>query len=320
MKKLLPTLFLPLIFSSSSFVYSQDYIPLVSSNKLWNILRNLNGDVLSTYTARIQEVDTVINGNTYQKIVSDTLAILPPSFYTDLGYLREDINEKKVYYINENSHVFFSTILANNEEVLLYDFSLEEGDTTKVLTTEWCGGNNDGLTKLKVIEIDSVELLDNTKRKRWQLENIDFNTDTVYWIEGIGSTFGLYMSSCTYTNMHGHHYDLLCYYEDNIHLYQRPMWNTCSYFWTSNVEEYGKKGVDFSVYPNPAQDEATIRVKDTERTYSIIITDLHGKIMSIHSEITDFIQLDIAQLSNGTYLVHLVEGETRIETKKLLKM
>ncbi len=137
MKKLLTTLLLLLIFTSSSFVYGQGYEPLVSSNKLWNILRNLNGDVVSTYTARIQEIDTVINGNTYQKIVSDTLDILPPNFYTDLGYLREDINEKKVYYINESSHVFFSTILANNEEVLLYDFSLEEGDTTEVLTTEW---------------------------------------------------------------------------------------------------------------------------------------------------------------------------------------
>ncbi|MCC5922912.1 MAG: T9SS type A sorting domain-containing protein, partial [Crocinitomicaceae bacterium] len=76
----------------------------------------------------------------------------------------------------------------------------------------------------------------------------------------------------------------------------------------------------FDVFPNPAQDEVTIRVKDIEQTYSIIITDINGKIMSIHSEITDFIQLDITQLSNGTYLIHLVDGETRIETKKLVKM
>ncbi len=152
--------------------------------------------------------------------------------------------------------------------------------------------------------------MDNTKRKRWQLENIDFDTETVYWIEGIGSTFGLYMSSCTYTHMHGHQYDLLCYYEDNIHLYQRPMWNTCSYFSTSNVEEYGEKEVDFTVYPNPASDNFSIQLQG-EYNPAVLhykLMDMTGKIIQQGDALQTF---SVSGVKSGVYFVRL-EGDGKL--------
>ena len=318
MVKLLSTLFLLLTFVGSTFIFGQGYIPLVKTNKLWNILRNFNGDIVSTYTARIQEIDTVINGNTYQKIVSDTLDILPQNFYTDLGYLREDINEKKVYYINEAQHVFYSQILLNNEEVLLYDFSLEEGDTTEVLTTAWCGEY--GLTSLKVIEIDSIELINNTKRKRWQLQSIDSysNFETVYWIEGVGSTFGLYMSSCNYTDLHGHKYDLQCYYEDNIHLYQSPLSDSCSVFWVSSVEDYEEDDLNFVTYPNPAADNFTIELKGHYNTSAMHykLMDLTGKIVQKGSLINN--NVSVSGLESGVYVVYVEEDGKPIGVRKVV--
>ncbi|MCC5924895.1 MAG: T9SS type A sorting domain-containing protein [Crocinitomicaceae bacterium] len=50
-----------------------------------------------------------------------------------------------------------------------------------------------------------------------------------------------------------------------------------------------------------------------------IITDIKGQIISIYANVADFVEVDISQLSSGVYLAHLVQGETRMETKKMVK-
>ncbi len=115
--------------------------------------------------------DTLINGKVYKKMYNGQPK---PSYY-----IREF--SKKVYYTKDN----FGNPLP---EVLIYDFSVQVGDTLK---TEKIGSGN--VYKSKVIEIDSIY----TKvgyRKRIKFLPLNYGwsgscnyPDRNQWVEGLGS-------------------------------------------------------------------------------------------------------------------------------------
>lgn len=283
MKRLLKfVLILLSIFNSSYFLISQNYEPLIETNKRWNMTRHLFDNQTYTYTARIKKIDTLINGEIYQKVVSDTIHPLTPEQAKGfLGYIREDFTTKKVYYTILDTNVL-PFYFEEDEERLLYDFSLELGDTIEVMNTYECPPIEEGFVSLKVVEIDSIQLLDNSKRKRWHLQGLN-NGEIVRWIEGIGSEFGLYMSSCPYTAMHWYTYSLLCYYEDDTQLYQEEGENTCSFFWTSNIEEYAQNNSLFKAYPNPNQGEFEVKLKEAKEIKNIEVFGADGKRLTFKS-------------------------------------
>lgn len=126
------------IFNSSYFLISQNYEPLIETNKRWNMTRHLFDNQTYTYTARIKKIDTLINGEIYQKVVSDTIHPLTPEQAKGfLGYIREDFTTKKVYYTILDTNVL-PFYFEEDEERLLYDFSLELGDTIEVMNTYEC--------------------------------------------------------------------------------------------------------------------------------------------------------------------------------------
>jgi hypothetical protein len=103
MKKLL-ILVIALFFFKSSF---SQYTPMLEIDKIWNMY--LSFDHPGGYYFNIEDVEIVeINGQNYHRIAA--------SHNNCDTYLREDVNEKKVYGIWQGT------------EYLHYDFSLEVGD------------------------------------------------------------------------------------------------------------------------------------------------------------------------------------------------
>ena len=122
--------------------------------------------------------DTLIDGNTYAVMVSDLIptttgACCQIPMVEPIAYIREDSSARKVY---------LRTDLITSDS-LLYDFSLEVGDTLK----GYLGAT--AALPLAVISIDSA-LVDGTYHKR-----LNFDTSAVClrfaMIEGVGSTNGL---------------------------------------------------------------------------------------------------------------------------------
>ncbi len=157
-------LFIILFFCSPLFqAQSQDYIPFVVEGKVWNIEKVSTWvgwpdyGVVRTEKCELKG-DTVIVGVTYKK-------------YYEEGVYRMAMREenKKVYVQYKSS----------NQEVLLYDFGLKEGerftsshDEEYVFTSE-----------------DYVEY-DNKEFRRMKLVNVNDSRDINYWIEGIGALAG----------------------------------------------------------------------------------------------------------------------------------
>ena len=157
-------LFIILFFCSPLFqAQSQDYIPFVVEGKVWNIEKVSTWvgwpdyGVVRTEKCELKG-DTVIGGVTYKK-------------YYEEGVYRMAMREenKKVYVQYKSS----------NQEVLLYDFGLKEGERfTSSHDEEYVFTSED------YVEYDNKEL------RRMKLVNVNDSRDISYWIEGIGSLAG----------------------------------------------------------------------------------------------------------------------------------
>lgn len=156
--------FILIIVCCSSFyrVQSQEYIPLVTDGKIWNMELCSTWESWPDYGIVRNEIwelkgDTVINGASYIK-------------YYEEGELRGAMREedKKVYYLYRNS----------NQEYLLYDFSLKADDHIVHNENEYI-----------VAKEDHVKY-DEYVFRRMKIVDVNDSRDTNYWIEGIGALEG----------------------------------------------------------------------------------------------------------------------------------
>jgi len=209
MKKYLFCLLTLLFFYQSS--EAQTYHTLLDTNKLWNYYDIYSGpNPHYTHLYRFT-TDTTINGKKYfiPEISMDSI-----NWFKENYYFREEDSTKRVY------------ILYNNNEGLLYDFSLTTGDSVTILNT---------LTSIyqpvtiHVVSIDSIQI-DGFYRK---IINTDFST----WIEGIGDIMGLTHPGDMST---GVLLKLVCYYENDSLKYANPDYDSCFYVFL-NVGEIDKE-------------------------------------------------------------------------------
>lgn len=100
--------------------------------------------------------------------------------YTSIDSSLQVINATGEYYREEAGVVYYYGSYLNPnfpKELVMYNFNLNVGDS---ISFRYYG--------LKVINIDSITLLDGSKRKRWEFStNRRFIFSKLYWVEGIGS-------------------------------------------------------------------------------------------------------------------------------------
>lgn len=148
-----------LLIATSAYVKAQDYIPFVNNTSWIVSWANFGASGTVFYGPG---TDETINGQTYRKVTG------VPMTASGEVFIREDVAERKVYRLNEDS-----------QEELLYDFSLEVDDQITL-----SNGNTYTVTSR-----DSVAVM--TGRKRVQIHLVHFagtmamGSET--WIEGVGS-------------------------------------------------------------------------------------------------------------------------------------
>jgi hypothetical protein len=179
MKKLL----LLLVFISPFFSKAQTnvYHPFPDSNAVWGMIGGCIDGFCGDwgYFKDYYDGDTIIDGFAYKKIYSEGIQMTggsccPYPGTAGTGYLREDTLARKVYWRTQWM----------NTDTLLYDFTLNIGDTLRGYL-EYCGSG----VPVTVQSIDSI-FINTSFRKRINFDTSDF---CMYYsiIEGIGSTTGL---------------------------------------------------------------------------------------------------------------------------------
>lgn len=286
------TIFLLFGLALSVIIYSQNYYPLIEDDKTWNVLNvnlvSIGPPVDTTFNTQSFKLfgDTILNSVTYKKLYSSNEEI--PVNWNLWGFMREDTNKK----------VWAKRVL-DEEEVLMYDFSVNEGDSLLI-----------GYIEPIYHYVDSVTIvtINGTSRKKYWLSMSNYYWET--WIEGIGSNKGIVGSGSG--NMVGGWTWLLCMSENNELIYMNPYYNSC-YMISTDITDNNK--AIFQVYPNPINNDFRIEYPANIKIKSLSILNLTGQTIKQFDPVTA--QLDISGITSGMYFLK-ISCENEVITKKIL--
>lgn len=155
-----------LILIGLSPVLKAENTPLSKNGTTWQYLYTSLANY-SCYSC-VADGDTVANGHTYKKVYSYSTRTYNPS-KAKLEYAFREEGQKIYALPNDINNKYLPE---KNGEVLLYDFSLQEGDKFPILNSKQGG--------CIVNKVDSVEI-NGRKYKQISFSGIDI------WVEGIGS-------------------------------------------------------------------------------------------------------------------------------------
>ena len=231
-----------------------------------------------------QAEDVVIGGLEYHTIYSNGARGL-------LGAYRED--GAQVYYCAWNGSGY-------DEEELLYDYDLEEGDFF----------NDTDEHPMMVTSVTTVTDLNGVERKVFEFMFLGLEEESEYWIEGVGSNRGfIYRGVYTPTD-DGAVFHLLCYHVGDELIYLNPEYNACD---IDEINENSENGIN--IYPNPANNVVRVLNETNAPINKIEIIDLLGRV--VMSSNSDFI--DVSGLSEGQYLVKIYSETTLMRKLTIAK-
>ncbi len=233
------------------------------------------------------------NGKMYSKI--NYRAHPYSSDYKDMLYREEN---RRFYVIPQDSL----------NEILVYDFNLEVGDTFHV---NWAWNLNESI-ELIVQNIEYVTTLDNVSRKKITLENGDYHGD---WLEGIGSLNWVFLMPTYQVSVSGG-YHFLCHTKGEALIYPLGEMD-CGLTPIINLEQ--KKEEWINIYPNPVLNEFNIAFNNTE-VQNLSILDTNGKVIfqKMMSKNENMVKFS-GELPPGLYIVKLTGRNGEIITQKFVK-
>lgn len=264
MKK--PALILIFILTILQGVKSQNYVAFPTEGAHWNVYLEYSIHESPTDTVLLRYVlnsDTIINQVKYNRLCLEVGNLNSPTI-RPIGGIREE--NKKIYFIGNDFLGY-----PHDEELILYDFSKQVGDTVFL----------DNVFYSRIDNIDSV-VISGEYRKRYKVKsnNNYYFPDEEYWIEGIGSVKnGLLghitmIPTCCY-----HFWEHICFEENGEVKYLNPAFDSC--FPDNLISSVKQKSFesDIKIFPNPADQELIIENSSLNEHIILKIIDIKGSII-----------------------------------------
>ncbi len=266
---------------------------IVNDGSAWSTLSSncCIDDVFTIY--HFFDGDSVFNEKTYKKLFRYNDEQHTERYFS--GLMREE--NKKTYFVEY--YWDFDREEGYWEEILLYDFSLEQGDIFEAYSDE----------TLYVLQSDSVLINDNLKKRLIIAEEGNWVVDTI--IENIGSLQGLFHNNYVCCNSRVD--KLLCYTENGELVYQNPEYTECYYNITTSVETIESNYC--SISPNPVDDILHISCLNKE-TMRIEIFDNAGR--QVYNQAYKE-SVDINSFSKGLYFLKLYDANGQVSEFKFIK-
>ena len=282
--------------------FGQAYQPLPTSNAMWR--ENSYGfqcSCCSDYQYTITG-DTVINMLTYHKLQKTGVNFLEDvtGNCTSNAY---NANQYKGCFRNDSTNklVYFIDAFTSNETVL-YDFNLSIGDTVPPSPLNF----NSNFVNI-VTDIDTV-FLGGVNRKRFKLDSCWF--EQLYYIEGIGSTYGLLSPTmCPFEAF----YNLQCFTNNSLPVYPNSTTSCSSVI--ANIESIETH--QFSISPNPTS--GALFITTTLDSYDISVFNSLGQIIQKKKSHSNSTFLDISNLPEGVYLIQFSDNNNVLYKETIIR-
>ena len=295
MKKLL---FSILILLQTELCFSQSLYPFPLQNTTWSEYQIVDS-IFGYYCIGTLHYgyynDTLINSNLYSKMYvnNNNSSAFDVNTADYFGALR-DVNGK-IFIVPADS----------TNELLMYDFSLQQiGDTTEIFFP--CN------VQFTLNGIDTIVGINGNSVRELTLEVIGSLEEEI-WIEGYGNILGFnapisYDCLSQYTYIYSQN---SCFFE-NGNTYIAPDYFSMGYQ-TCNCGNYWSIEDVISnkliIFPNPTSEKLTITFSSNLRSENLFITifDFSGKVI-LHQYMQSEMELNIANLTNGIYLIRIEDG------------
>lgn len=208
------------------------------------------------------------------------------------------INENAGRRIEGDSVIFKFSLLDNSAPILLYDYSVELGDTVTGLWGEFI-----------VIEVDT-EFAVGKDRKRITMEST-YDGHLDIWLSGLGSKVAGYLQPGAPLLAPDAGSEFSCYYNETSDEYyygeKDPalcmIAETTSACMTTSVNDK-KFEENIQVFPNPSNEFINIEIEDSSN--SLINTQLlsiEGKLIINKNSIGSDLSLDVSDITPGIYFL-----------------
>jgi len=309
MKKMM--LFALMISSLTGF--SQGYVKLLNESFYWDIPFAAQAYICSGFADygpwryKISG-DTVINNKTWSKIyrsnfqnVNPTPPNCPPfivdtvfSLITEC-FLREDTVAQKVWRYDN---------FGGGGEVLLYDFTLQKGDTLEI--------RNWGLDWV-IDTVMTITTYDGIERRKFVYYGDDGSIfpREGWYIEGIGGMAGLFGDPFPYFEVGTW---LMCVKDRNDNNIWYSQFSYCYDFITDVPAIQNELTID--IFPNPFTNHLTIET--FTGIVEVKIYNMFGNEV-VREEIYRSKVLDMSSLKPGIYILKIVNDNNVMMTKRIIK-
>ncbi|MFK7758052.1 MAG: T9SS type A sorting domain-containing protein [Flavobacteriales bacterium] len=309
-----------LILLSNLEVKAQDYVPFPTDSATWKeatqwIALGYNPWLPVEYK---MNGDTLISGLTYSKIqmnLIDNPYGSSGQYY--IGGLREDEN-KKVYFrpdslvVDEDTAFYYVLPFlfpSDTTEYLLYDFSqIEVGDT---LVDYYNPNPND----FDIVSgIDST-LIGDQYRKVYEFTNSFFSFPTSFFIEGIGSSLGLFAPFGNPFAPGVTDYQLTCFTHEDVFFENPYEQEVTDCLLLNSISE--QSASLFQLYPNPSSQNLTLESSGSP-ILSVLIYDQTGTTVKSDLEVNrNQLVIDVSDLASGLYFIN-IKTDQGLQTEKLI--
>jgi len=217
------------------------------------------------------------------------------------------VNDDFCYLREENGLVYG---LYNNEELLIYDFTLELGDnfTLEYGDDYYCSSLNLGSPVNYTVSAVYNILLAGQDRKVIELESENFPVVEL-WIEGIGSNRGLFPYGLDYHTGS----ELACFTEDGVTYFFND-YKKCEA--RLGIESYNLDQIVLS--PNPVSDTSILQVPFEASVDVVKFFEITGRLIKEFKVTSENVQISTSDYTSGIYFYQVFSEEKLLKTEKFI--
>lgn len=297
-------IFLPVLFIGLlSNIFAQTYTPMAVDSSTW-LMSNTDPfpQLSETVVLRI-EGDTIVNNLLYSKIYHYDVFLNEVSVSSRkiLGLVRDDINERRVYgglingvqygfetFLNTSNQCDWDGVSSFNER-LLYDFSLQTGDTINSCMYS----SPTTITSIETIERHGYE------RRNYTLDDSEYSIMT----EGIGTCIGIFKGEQCYLTGGG--------YSFYLYNYCIGSFSNCNII-TPIKESYFDAHI--KIFPNPVKSD--LFIESTLKFKKLSLFDISGNLIFSSRSRN---QIDMSTFIEGIYILKIQDENDNIYSRKIIK-